>query len=106
MLKIRKEAKIGLLVFIVIAILIWGMNYLKGINILSSKDKYYVIYDRIEGLQKTSPILLRGYKIGFVGDIYFDETNKNNIIVELMIDNNFKLPKNTIASIFSSDLMG
>ncbi|MBN2519064.1 MAG: hypothetical protein JXB17_01050, partial [Bacteroidales bacterium] len=38
--------------------------------------------------------------------IYFDETNNNNIIVELMIDNNFKLPKNTIASIFSSDLMG
>ncbi len=105
MLKIRKEAKIGILVFIAIAILVWGMNYLKGINILSSKDKYYVVYDRIEGLQRTSPILLRGYKIGFVGDIYFNETN-NNIIVELMIDNNFKLPKNTIASIFSSDLMG
>ena len=89
-MKIRKEAKIGAIALIAIALLIWGMNYLKGINILSSKDKYFVVYDRIEGLQETSPVLLKGYKIGFVSKIYFEENKNNNIIVELTKILNFQ----------------
>ena len=105
-MKIRQEVKIGFFILLAIVILIWGLNYLKGINIFSAKDKYYAIYDRIEGLQENAPVLLKGFKIGIVGNIYFENDNKEDIFVEIMIDRDFRLPLNTMAIIFSSDLMG
>lgn len=105
-IKFKKEVKIGIIGLLTIVLLIWGMNFLKGKNVFSQKHKYFAVYKRIEGLQNTAPILIKGYKIGYVNNIYFNEKNRDEIIVELLIDNEIKLPENTIASIFSADLMG
>lgn len=105
-MKIKKEAKIGFVITLAIFLLFWGMNYLKGKNILKRKNIYYVVYDKIEGLQVTAPVLINGFKVGLVDDVYLNESDINQITVELAINKNIKIPENSVASIFSSDLMG
>ena len=65
----NKEFKIGLIVIIVFSILIIGVNYLNGLNLLNNHRSYYAVYDDIGGLQVGSSVMVNGYQIGMVGDI-------------------------------------
>jgi phospholipid/cholesterol/gamma-HCH transport system substrate-binding protein len=44
-MKITREAKTGIIAIIIIAGAIWGYNFLKGKNILSPTDEYFVAYE-------------------------------------------------------------
>ena len=101
-----KAIKIGLLVIIIGGVMFWGYNFCKGKNIFSSENLYYTTYDQVEGLQKNAEVLLRGYKIGHVKNIYFSNPQYNQLTVELSINSDIHLPKETIARIFSSDILG
>jgi len=105
-IKFYKEAKIGFIVTLAIVILIWGMSYLKGNNLLKRKYIYYAIYNRIEGLEETAPVLINGFKVGLVKNIYINENNIDQITIEMVVKRDIKIPKNSTANIFSSDLMG
>lgn len=105
-MKISKDAIIGLVVIVAVAILVWGVNFLKGFNMLASENVYYAKYNRVDGLKNTSPVTLRGFKIGQVRSINFNNTTANYLIVEFSISNEFSLSKNTEARIVSSDIMG
>lgn len=102
----EKSIKIGLIVIIVAGILVWGINFCKGKNLFTKENLYYTTYTQVEGLQKNAAVLLRGYKIGHVKDIYFTSSQYNQLTVELSIASDIRLPKTTIARIFSSDLLG
>ncbi|MDQ2179042.1 MlaD family protein [Marinifilum sp. D714] len=104
-MKISKDSIIGLVVIGAIAILIWGINFLKGFNMLSSEQKFCAKYERVDGLKKSSPVTLRGYKIGQIKSIQFS-SKADNLIVEFSISDEFQLPKDTEARIVSSDIMG
>ncbi len=101
-----KAIKIGLLVAIIAGILIWGINFCKGKNIFTHENIYYTTYNQVEGLQKNAAVLLRGYKIGHVKDIYFTSSKYDQLTVELSINSDIFLPTTTVAKIFSSDLLG
>lgn len=102
----EKSIKIGLIVIIVAGVLVWGINFCKGKNLFSKENLYYTTYTQVEGLQKNAAVLLRGYKIGHVKDIYFTSSQYDQLTVELSISSDIRLPKTTIAKIFSSDLLG
>ncbi len=102
----NKAIQIGLLLVIISGILYWGINFLSGKNVFTKTNTYYAYYNRIDGLQPNSNILLRGHKVGQVQDIYFTDSKYEQITVELSISKEILLQKNTIARIFSSDLMG
>jgi len=89
-----------------IAILIWGLSYLKGNDIFKKSDDYHVIYSRIEGLSASNDVMLSGYKIGQVKNIRFLPDHSGRLLVTFSIDSSVKLPVNTVAQIVSSDLMG
>ncbi|MCQ2959359.1 MAG: MlaD family protein [Bacteroidales bacterium] len=101
-----KAIKIGLLVAIITGVLVWGINFCKGKNLFTSENLYYTTYSQVEGLQKNAAVLLRGYKIGHVKDIYFSSSQYDELTVELSINSDIYLPKTTTAKIFSSDLLG
>ncbi|MCT4602136.1 MAG: MlaD family protein [Marinifilum sp.] len=104
-MKISKDAIIGLVVIGAIVILIWGVNFLKGFNMLSSEQTFCAKYERVDGLKNSSPVTLRGYKIGQIKSIRFSP-KADNLIVEFSISDEFQLPDNTEARIVSSDIMG
>jgi phospholipid/cholesterol/gamma-HCH transport system substrate-binding protein len=105
-MKVSKYTKLGLLIVASIAILIWGLSYLKGNDIFKQSNEYHVIYERVDGLSGSNDVLLSGYKIGQVKNIRFLPDHSGRLLVTFMIDASVKLPVNSVAQIVSSDLMG
>ena len=105
-MKISKEVTIGILVLAAITIFIWGINFLKGDSIFSTDQIFYAKYQRVDGLKKSSPITLKGFKVGQIKSIEFSESNIDDLIVAFSVSDGFKLPNNTTARIVSSDIMG
>lgn len=104
--KISNEVKVGFLVILTIGIAVWGFQFLKGKNLFESRSTYYVVYDRVDGMDESSPVLINGLKVGLVTDIRFLHDSLNRIIVKMLIDNEFKIPDSSIAEIYGADLMG
>ncbi|MEA3503602.1 MAG: MlaD family protein [Bacteroidota bacterium] len=105
-MKISREYKIGLLFVVAIVLMVWGVNYLKGTDILSSNRKIYAVYSRVDGLLVANPVTINGFSVGQVTDIALAKSGKGEILVEMQIKNGISVPENTIAKIYSSDIMG
>ena len=104
-MKISRELKIGFITVVTLVAFFWGLNFLKGINVFKSTDEYFVEYDKIEGLLESAVINLNGYKVGNARSIYFDSKNPGKIIVKLELQENIKIPVNSVAVITSSSMI-
>ena len=51
----RKEMLIGLIVLIAMAILFFGIDFLKGVNVFKAANYYVATYDNVEGLAVSAP---------------------------------------------------
>ena len=102
----NKELKIGFFAIISIVALVFGVNYLKGINILNDNRDYYAVYKNIGGLQVGSPVLVNGYNVGMVSDIDLLLEKNQNLLVTISLDKVFEMPINTVCKIVNQDLMG
>jgi len=102
----NKELKIGLLAIVAIIILVFGINYLKGKNILNNNRNFYAVYENIGGLQVGSPVMVNGYKVGMVSDITLLIENNQNLLVTINIEKEFDMASNTVCKIVNQDLMG
>ncbi len=89
-----------------LALFIWGFSYLKGFNLFKEQRVLYAKYDGVSGLSRANPVSINGLKVGQVSDIYFEPNFSGKIIVEITIETELPIPKNSIALIYSSDLMG
>ncbi len=103
---IRKEIKVGVVFVIALAVLIWGLMYLKGLELFKNNRTFYAVYDHVNGLVAANPISIKGLQVGQVKKLYFDQKNPQKIIVELYILGDYPIPKNSYARIFSSSLLG
>lgn len=104
-MKLSRELKIGIVAIITLAFLIWGVNFLKGIDIFKSTDTYYSKYDNIDGLIESGIVYLRGFKIGNVSEIKFDTHGSGKIIVRYSIKERVKIPENSVFLIYSSSMV-
>ena len=104
--KIRKEIKVGVVFVVATAILIWGLMFLKGLELLKTSRTLYAVYDHVNGLVAANQISIKGVKVGQVKKLYFDPRDPRKIIVELYILGDYPIAKNSSARIFSSSLLG
>lgn len=104
-MKLKKETKIGLTAVIIITFFIWGYNFLKGKNILSTNDSYFAVYENIDGLEEASPVYISGYKVGVVETIKLHKSKKDKIVVKFSVEEDIKLPRNTQAIIYPATLI-
>lgn len=105
-MKISRELIVGIIFIVTVGLFFWGFNFLKGTDIFKKQREFYVEYDAVNGLTKANPVVINGLKVGQVKDLYFAPDNSGGIIVILVLNNDFPIPKNSIARIYSSDLMG
>jgi phospholipid/cholesterol/gamma-HCH transport system substrate-binding protein len=105
-MKIKREAKLALTAILAAGVLIWGLNYLKGISLFETRNVYHGVYDRVEGLKISSGVLYRGYQVGQVTGITFTGARDDKVLVTFSVKKDLHLPANTLASIQSGDLMG
>ncbi len=104
MKKITNETKVGVLAAVAIAILIIGYSFLKGNDVFSSENEFYAQYDRVDGLAVSKPVLVNGYQIGRVSKLVLLPSGK--ILAQFKINPQYAIPKNTIARLESTDLLG
>lgn len=100
-----KEVKIALVAIVGVVILFFGMNFLKGLNLFSSTDDYFIEFKDISGLSSSSPIYADGYQVGTVKDVVYDYTNTKPTKVVVAIDKAMRIPEGSSAEIVS-DMMG
>lgn len=101
----KKEITIGLSVIIAIVILIFGIEFLKGINLFRPANFYLAYYENVDGLEISAPVKVNGYKVGQVREINFDYAHPGKTEVVLALNRNLHLPEDSRA-IISSTLMG
>jgi len=101
-----KSVKVGVLSLLAIFLLYFGINFLKGINVMNNGRVFYAYYDNISGLTEGNSVTVKGYKIGTITKINFDLEKENLLKVTLHLENGINIPLNTIAKIISTDLMG
>jgi phospholipid/cholesterol/gamma-HCH transport system substrate-binding protein len=104
--KIKKEVKTGIIVVVALSMLIYGLNFLKGINIFSHSNKLYAVYSNVEGLLPSNPVLINGFHVGLVQNIQLENNSTGKVLITLLItDHDVKIPKGTVARI-TSDFFG
>lgn len=102
---ITKEVRIGIAAILALFILVYGINYLKGIHMFKPSTYIYVKFKNVNGLTKSSPVFADGVRVGIVRDIYYDYKNPGNVIVEVDLDTELRIPKGSSAELVP-ELMG
>jgi phospholipid/cholesterol/gamma-HCH transport system substrate-binding protein len=104
--KISKEFKVAALAVISGIILYLGVRFLKGTEVFSSNNTFYVVYDSVDGLTASNPVLINGLPVGYVDAIRLQQKKDNQILVALKIEENIILGDSTSAVLSTSDLLG
>ncbi|NDV59276.1 MlaD family protein [Bacteroides sp. 519] len=94
-----KEVRIGLVGIVSLCVLIYGINYLKGIHLFKPSIYFYVKYENINGLTKSSPVYADGYQVGIVRDIFYDYKRPGNVTVEIDLDKEMQIPRGSYADL-------
>jgi len=106
-MKTGRLVRIGLLFAGALIILFWGLNFLKGKNFLQPEKIYYAKYDRIGGLMISSPVTLKGFKVGEVREIKLSDHNFDEVLVQFVLTYpELEIPRGSTPGIYSIDLMG
>lgn len=100
-----KEVKVGVLTVVAGVLLYFGFNFLKGKDFFSSKNKFYVIYENIDGLTVSNPVKIQGYAVGQVDQIDIMKENAYQLKVTISVDKSVEVGDKTEA-LLSSDLLG
>ncbi len=99
------EIKIALLAIVAIALSFWGIKFIKGKNLFSRSNIYYVEYPNALSIKTSSEVVIQGVSVGFVSAVNLDlETRKVKVTLDLRKD--LQLPKGTKAEIFANGFMG
>ena len=104
-MKLTKEIKIALVAIVGILIMYFGINFLKGMNLFSTNNTYYMTFDDIQGLGASTPIYADGYKVGTVDGLEYDYKENGPIKVKVDINKDLRIPQGSKAEIVK-DLMG
>ena len=107
MKKFKKEAVIGLITIIGGALLYFGFNFLKGINVLNPQNHYYIDLANVRAVEVATPIFIDGFKVGLVRSVEYNfEDNKDMITVQIDLNTQLRLPEGSYAEIEESFLSG
>jgi len=104
--KFTKEAKIGIVTIVGIALLYIGVNYLKGINLFKPVNHYFVTFNNVKDVTVSSPVFVEGFKVGLVRSISYDYSTTDKLAVEISLDRNMRINKDSYVTIEKSLLGG
>lgn len=102
---ITKEVRIGIAGIVALCILIYGINYLKGINMFKPASYFYVKFQNVNGLADSSPVFADGVRVGIVRSIGYNYDQPGDVIVEVEVDTELRVPKGSTAELVP-ELMG
>ena len=102
----KKEVKIGLAGIVALVLLFLGINFLKGVNLFTTNNTYYIRFDNAKGLSKSSTVYADGYNVGILSSIIYDYDNPGQVLVEISTDRSLRIPKGSTATLDEAMLGG
>ena len=102
----RKEVQIGLMGAIALAVLFFGINFLKGIDVFSSTNAYYITFTDAKGLTRNSTVFANGISVGRVSQISYDANHPGSVVVEVATDKSLRIPRGSVVRIDEALLGG
>jgi phospholipid/cholesterol/gamma-HCH transport system substrate-binding protein len=103
-MRVSNETKVGALTVIAITIIILGFNFLRGKTIFKSGNFIYAKYADTKGLIVSNPVFVNGYQVGSVFEIENQKDNLTQIIVSVKLNEPYKIPVNSVATIQDNPL--
>jgi phospholipid/cholesterol/gamma-HCH transport system substrate-binding protein len=100
-----KEVQIACVAIVALVVLYFGLNFLKGLNLFSNSNAYYLQFEDASGLSVSSPVYANGYKVGVVEEVKYDYMQPKKIVARVALDKQMRIPIGPQAEI-SSDLLG
>ncbi|MDR2804919.1 MAG: MlaD family protein [Dysgonamonadaceae bacterium] len=97
-----KEVRIAFITLVSLVVLYVGLNHLKGINVFKPANHYYISMPDVSELQVSSPVYVDGFKVGIVNAIHFGYDRPGNILVQVSLDKEMKIPAGSYAELKSS----
>ena len=64
-----RNALIGLAFIASLFMIYFGINFLKGLNVLKKQNQYYAVFEDVSKLLISSPVYVKGYQIGLINHI-------------------------------------
>ena len=104
-MKVSREFKTGVIAILILALFIWGYNFLKDVSLYDRSRILYAEYDNVQGLAPKSPITINGLKVGTVSEISFHPEKKGVLVAHLQLDNDIEFSVNSIAQIYAPDFI-
>ena len=94
-----KEIKVALLTIVAIVALVFGYNFLRGSNLLSSDRTYFTTYPKVDGLNVGALVVLNGIKVGQVKSMELQPKKGNTVRVALELGKDIVVGDSTTASL-------
>jgi len=101
-----REVKVGIMAVVAIFVLYFGLNFLKGVDIFTPVNYYYAVYDNVGGLVPSSPVYIKGFKVGQVEEVKYDFSRNESFVIKVSVGKDIKLPKGTRIELYDDGLMG
>ena len=95
----------GVFGLLMLLMLFWGINYIKGTDILSSTRTYYALFDKIDGIKPNTDVQVRGVKIGSVISAEYNPEKSDKIIVTFNAKSKYKIPDDSRITIYNKMLI-
>lgn len=103
--KFSRNFIIGISFLIALVLLYFGVNFLKGTNVLKKQNTYIAMFDDVLGLYPSSPVYVNGFQIGLVNAIRMHSSDPIRFAVDINLEGNYRIPKGSYFE-FGSDLLG
>ena len=86
-------------------ILYLGFNFLKGSDVFSHTNTFYIKYSKVDGLAPSNPVLINGFQVGKVKTLTLNQQDSNSILVSIEVNDDILVGDGTYAEI-AKDLLG
>lgn len=96
-----KEVTIAIFAIVALFLLIWGVNFLRGINIFKKQNTYYAIFEKTDGLMPAHSVVVNGMVVGNVDNINLLPEQGNKILVAIKVNKEIQIPTNSQIKIVS-----
>lgn len=104
-MKIKREYAIAALVLGGVGLLIFGINFLKGLDLFQKRNVYHAVYGNVAGITSASPVYYNGFKVGQVIKAVLLPDGSGRVAVSFQVnEDRLRLPKDTKVQIYSADL--
>ena len=100
-----RNVKIGIAFLVSLVMIYFGVNFLKGVNVFQKQNTYISVFDNVNNLNVSSPVLVNGYQVGLVNSIHMIESDSMELAVEIRLDKGFKVKKGSKLE-FNTDFLG